>query len=40
MMTRPSHRARAESPVDTRAFDLLSLTLAVVLGLHAAHLPW
>lgn len=35
----PRH-ARAESPINTRAFDLLSLTIAFVLGLHAAHLPW
>lgn len=27
-------------PVDARAFDLLSLTLAMVLGLHALHMPW
>ncbi|WEN13485.1 DUF3488 and transglutaminase-like domain-containing protein [Rhodanobacter sp. AS-Z3] len=32
--------ARSERPIDTRAFDLLSLTLAVVLGLHASHMPW
>ncbi|WP_426689172.1 transglutaminase TgpA family protein [Rhodanobacter ginsengiterrae] len=30
----------AERPIDARAFDLLSMTLAMVLGLHAAHLPW
>jgi transglutaminase-like putative cysteine protease len=29
-----------EPPIDGRAFDLLSLTTALVLGLHAAHLPW
>jgi transglutaminase-like putative cysteine protease len=28
------------SPIDSRAFDLLSLTIAFVLGLHAVHLPW
>jgi transglutaminase-like putative cysteine protease len=27
-------------PVSIRAFDLLGLTLAVVLGLHSPHLPW
>lgn len=30
----------AELPIDTRAFDLLSLTMALVLGLHSTHLPW
>ena len=36
-------RSRPEAtrrPIDARAFDLLSLTLAMVLGLHAAHMPW
>ncbi len=33
-------RKRAEPPIDARAFDLLSLTMALVLGLHATHLPW
>ncbi|MGY3039097.1 hypothetical protein ACVWWQ_000684 [Rhodanobacter sp. TND4EL1] len=35
-------RARVASagPISARAFDLLSLTLALVLGLHAAHMPW
>ena len=27
-------------PINQRAFDLLSLTLALVLGVHAPHLPW
>ena len=27
-------------PVDARTFDLLSLTTAMVLAVHAAHLPW
>jgi transglutaminase-like putative cysteine protease len=27
-------------PVDTRTFDLLSLTTVMVLGVHAQHLPW
>jgi protein-glutamine gamma-glutamyltransferase len=40
-MTSPAPRRKAiEPPIDPRAFDLLSLTLAVVLGLHAPHLPW
>lgn len=26
--------------IDTHAFDLLALTMAMVLGLHAPHLPW
>ncbi|KAA0068806.1 DUF3488 and transglutaminase-like domain-containing protein [Rhodanobacter sp. T12-5] len=29
-----------EPPIDSRAFDLLCLTMALVLGLHAMHLPW
>ncbi|OOG47009.1 DUF3488 and transglutaminase-like domain-containing protein [Rhodanobacter sp. C01] len=40
MIALPSRKARTESPVHTRAFDLLTLTLALVLGLHASHLPW
>lgn len=32
-------RAKA-APINQRAFDLLSLTLAVVLGVHSPHLPW
>ncbi len=27
-------------PIGTQAFDLLSLTMALVLGVHASHLPW
>jgi protein-glutamine gamma-glutamyltransferase len=35
------HRKEPRPPsIDTRAFDLLSLTMALVLGLHASHLPW
>mgnify|MGYP003945726647 CR=1 FL=1 len=30
----------AQPPIDANAFDLLSLTMAFVLGLHATHLPW
>lgn len=30
----------AEPALDARAFDLLCLTMACVLGVHAAHLPW
>jgi transglutaminase-like putative cysteine protease len=33
-------RRHLEPPIDQRAFDLLSLTMALVLGLHAPHLPW
>ncbi|MES1153628.1 MAG: DUF3488 domain-containing protein, partial [Rhodanobacter sp.] len=29
-----------DPPIDARAFDLLCLTMALVLGLHAMHLPW
>lgn len=29
-----------EAPIDNRAFDLLSLTMALVLGVHSPHLPW
>jgi Transglutaminase-like enzymes, putative cysteine proteases len=37
----PAPRRKAvEPPIDPRAFDLLSLTMALVLGLHAPHLPW
>ena len=32
--------APAEAAIDSRTFDLLSLTMAFVLGLHAANLPW
>jgi transglutaminase-like putative cysteine protease len=32
-------RSRNETPLDTRAFDLLCLSAAVVLILHAPHLP-
>lgn len=30
----------ADAPIDSRAFDLLALTVALVLALHAPHLPW
>lgn len=33
-------RKTAQPSIDARAFDLLSLTLAFVLGLHATHLSW
>ncbi|TPG10163.1 DUF3488 domain-containing protein [Rhodanobacter glycinis] len=39
MMSSP-RRKLAELPIDARAFDLLSLTMALVLGLHSTHLPW
>jgi transglutaminase-like putative cysteine protease len=39
-MTSAHRRPTAERLIDTRAFDLLSLTLALVLGLHSPHLPW
>ena len=39
-MTSPKRSKPIEHPLDTRAFDLLSLTMALVLGLHAPHLPW
>jgi protein-glutamine gamma-glutamyltransferase len=40
-MTSPAPRRKALGPpIDPRAFDLLSLTMALVLGLHAPHLPW
>jgi protein-glutamine gamma-glutamyltransferase len=38
-MTR-RRRTDAQARLDTRAFDLLCLTTAVVLGVHAAHMPW
>lgn len=37
---RSPRKKLAELPIDTRAFDLLSLTMALVLGLHSTHLPW
>lgn len=40
MSAPPPRKARVEVPIDTRSFDLLSLTMAFVLGVHAAHLPW
>ncbi|MDE2154644.1 MAG: DUF3488 domain-containing transglutaminase family protein [Xanthomonadaceae bacterium] len=39
-MTMPPHRKTAAPPIDDRAFDLLSLTIASVLALHVPHLPW
>mgnify|MGYP003707192249 FL=1 len=39
-MTPRPPRPPSERPIDTRAFDLLSLTMALVLGLHSPHLPW
>jgi transglutaminase-like putative cysteine protease len=30
----------AQTPINRQAFDLLSVTMAVVLGLHLRHLPW
>ncbi|MFC4761501.1 transglutaminase TgpA family protein [Dyella koreensis] len=38
-MIRLRRTPRNEIPLDGRAFDLLCLTAAVVLGLHASHLP-
>lgn len=38
---RPTVRkSLADTPIDRLTFDLLSLTMAMVLGLHATHLPW
>lgn len=39
MIRFPFFRRRPRPPIDTRAFDLLCLTVAVVLATHAAHLP-
>lgn len=40
-MSRPlMGKKAAQLPIDANAFDLLSLTMAFVLGLHATHLPW
>jgi protein-glutamine gamma-glutamyltransferase len=33
-------RAKPQAPLERRPFDLLCLTVAVVLGVHAPHLPW
>ena len=33
-------RKPIEAALEARAFDLLALTVALVLGLHAPHLPW
>ena len=38
-MSRSSPGA-SQRPIDARTFDLLNLTLVMVLGLHAAHMPW
>ncbi|MEO8810235.1 MAG: DUF3488 domain-containing protein, partial [Rhodanobacter sp.] len=38
-MSTPRVRKRVLQPIDARAFDLLALSMAVVLALHAAHLP-
>jgi transglutaminase-like putative cysteine protease len=38
-MTPAPRRNLVEPPIDARAFDLLSLTMALVLGLHSPHLP-
>jgi hypothetical protein len=35
-----THKHHAEPALGERAFDLLCLTMAVVLALHAPHLPW
>lgn len=32
--------ASAAAPLDRRSFDLAALSVAVVIGLHALHLPW
>jgi hypothetical protein len=29
-----------ETPIDDRTFDLLSITVALVLVVHASHVPW
>lgn len=39
MSKTPSEKVLAP-PISTQAFDLLSLTMALVLGLHASHLAW
>lgn len=33
-------RRRPQPPLEQRPFDLLCITVAVVLGVHAPHLPW
>ena len=39
MKWRSLFRHRAKEPLATRPFDLLCLTVAVVLGVHAPHMP-
>ncbi|MEO7072802.1 MAG: DUF3488 and transglutaminase-like domain-containing protein [Rhodanobacter sp.] len=39
-MTATSPPPASDAPVSSRAFDLLCLTLVLVLGVHAPHLPW
>ncbi|HEY8587802.1 MAG TPA: DUF3488 and transglutaminase-like domain-containing protein [Rhodanobacter sp.] len=39
-MTSAQRQSVGKPPIDTRAFDLLGLTMLLVLGLHAPHLPW
>jgi transglutaminase-like putative cysteine protease len=40
MKRAPRLKGSIDQPIDNHAFDLLSGTLAVVLVLHAPHLPW
>ena len=40
MKRTPRPQTTIDAPIDNRAFDLLSGTLAMVLALHAPHLPW
>lgn len=40
MKRAPRPKGTVDTTIDCRAFDLLSATLALVLALHAPHLPW
>src|SRR5690606_31417745 len=39
-VSRPAAGARQETAVDKRVFGLLSASIALVLAVHATHLPW
>jgi len=37
---RSRHKQTTEPAINDRTFDLLSITMAVVLAVHSSHLPW
>lgn len=40
MIRWPLFRRKPQPPLEQRPFDLLCITIAVVLGVHAPHIPW